>query len=164
MSHIEKTAALLRSIPWSDKPAPVTDKSLADAELYLRAFAKFVLECRADPSREPTLLASPCGVLSMKEAPLASALLAECAALAAQSRNAYDAVYARHALEWAALCDSDCPATRGREDLFEPLLRLVGSRVPALIRKGYWVVGENMFPMADWLTRYGKTTEAGGRS
>jgi len=88
--------------------------------------------------------------------------MSECESLTEQSTNAYDTVYAKHALEWAALCDLSHPATRDREGLFEPLLELIVNRIPAMVRKGYWVVDENMFPLLDWEARYATTQVRSG--
>ncbi len=40
--------------------------------------------------------------------------------------------------------------------MFDPLIELVINRVPAMVRKGHWVVDESMYPLPDWVNRYVK--------
>lgn len=152
MSHIEKILTKLRSVDWEVLPQPANSIALADASNYLRTFAIFLRECHADASA-PMPFASPYNVLGVNE-PLPPAIAAEMEILVGQSQNAYDGIYARHALEWAALCDASHPATKDHQDMFDPLLDLIAGRVPTGIRNGYWVVDENLFPLLNWLERY----------
>lgn len=96
----------------------------------------------------------PAGILKVKGDVLERETVVEFEALVSKSTNVFDGVYARAALEWAALCDASHPATNGQEDLYEPLLDLVVGRVFAAIRKGAWQVGDNAFPLSGWLGRY----------
>lgn len=154
MNFVEKTISKLRAVQWSTGPQQATTESLECARTYLCLFANFVYECRVERSADITAFTSPARILGLDEAPLSQVIMAECESLAKQSSNAYDCMYAKRALQWAALCDLSHPATCGREDLFEPLLHLVANRIPAMVRKGYWVVDENMFPLLNWETRY----------
>ena len=154
--HVEQTLSRLRLIRWADAPAPATERTLDDARAHLRAFAEFVRHCRSVPSQnDPMPFTLPSRVLGMPDTHLSASVVAESEALAAHSRNAWDVAYVRQSLDWAALCDSAVPAAMEREGALDPLLRLLESRVPATVRQGYWVVDQDMFPLANWLTRYG---------
>jgi hypothetical protein len=154
MSYVQKTIDELRTIDWNQVPQKAMPEDLEHALAYLRTFAKFIAEIHADSSSTVTAFASPIQLLGLSEDQLNAATMDECELIANRSSNAYEGIYMRHALEWAALCDSSHVATHGREHLFEPLIKLVAKRIPAIVRQGYWVVDENLFPLDDWVKRY----------
>ena len=152
MSHIEKIMARLRAVEWSSGPRQASESELEGASLYLRTFADFLRE--SQPSATPAMpFTDPSKVVGRGEL-LSPTVAAEAEALVGSSTNALDSVYVKQALQWAALCEASHPATQGREDMFDPLLDLVINRVPTAIRKGYWMVDENSFPLMNWIDRY----------
>jgi drug/metabolite transporter superfamily protein YnfA len=158
MSHIEKIMTRLRSVEWKIEAQRANPAALEGAGIYLRTFADFLREWHVDASAAMPF-ASPCQILGVSKI-LPSAIEAEAEGLTERSSNSYDEIYVKHALEWAALCDASHPATHDHEDMFRPLLDLVVDRVPTGIRKGYWVVDENLFPLLNWIDRYTNSSAA----
>ena len=152
MSQTNKTMEKLRAVEWRIGPKPADSTVIDGASAYLQKFAAFLHEWQADTSSVMPFV-NPREVLGVGDL-LTPVIAAEAEELAGQSANAYDLIYVKQALEWAALCDASHPATRDHEDMFDWLLNLVASRVPTGVRKGYWVVDENLFPLANWLDRY----------
>lgn len=156
MTKTEKILDLLRQVDWGAAPRSAKLEDLDGATAYLRMYAKIILENTEKSSQAITPFASPLQVLGVTDVHLQDSVVEECHRLTGESPLAYDKVFAMRALEWAALCESGHPSTYGREDMFDALLGLVVKRVPALIRKGNWVVDESIFPLVDWIHRYGR--------
>ncbi|WP_256082160.1 hypothetical protein [Massilia sp. YIM B04103] len=156
MKHIEEMIAKLEAVDWIESPRQATNNELAYAGAYLHLFANYVNANKTSLPESVHPFSSPLKVIGIERSLLNSEILERCERLVSQSSNAYDGVYAKNALEWAALCDAQHPASNGRESLFNPLVELVVSRVPAIIRQGNWVVGENIFPLQNWVDRYSK--------
>lgn len=152
MSHLEKIMTRVRSVEWAVGPQKASPAALNGAGAYLRGFAAFLREWQTD-ALVAMPFENPRKILGVIE-PLPPAIAKEAESLAEQSPNAYDVIYVKQALEWAALCDASHPATRDRENMFDPLLELVVGRIPTGIRKGYWFVDENLFPLLNWLDCY----------
>jgi len=156
MINSEKILTALRSVNWAAAPQPANHKDLEGAIAYLQMYARFILENQQDADQNLTPFASPLQVLRVQDVTVQQSIADEAQRLAQQSPLAYDKVFVMRALEWAALCESGHPSTLGRENMFDSLLGLVMNRVPAMIRKGYWVVDESMYPLPDWVNRYGQ--------
>lgn len=156
MTKTEKILNMLGSVNWAAAPQSAIDADLEGATAYLQMYAKFVLENQHDTSQSLTPFASPLQVLDVQDVYVQQSIADECQRLAGQSPLSYDKVFVMRALEWAALCESGHPSTVGRENMFDSLLGLVMNRVPAMIRKGNWVVDESMYPLPDWVNRYSK--------
>ena len=152
MSHVEKIMARLRAVEWNSGPQRASESELNGAGLYLRTFADFL--CELQPNGPPAMPFADLSKVVGSVELLPRSIAGEAEALTSSSSNALDSVYVNQALQWAALCETSHPATRGREDMFDPLLNLVVSRVPTAIRKGYWIVDENAFPLMNWRDRY----------
>lgn len=156
MTKTEKIVNMLGSINWAVAPQSANDDDLEGATAYLQMYAKFVLENQQDTSQSFTPFASPLQVLGVQDVHVQQSIADECQRLVGQSPLSYDKVFVMRALEWAALCEAGHPSTIGRENMFDSLLGLVMNRVPAMIRKGNWVVDESMYPLPDWVNRYSK--------
>jgi hypothetical protein len=154
MTKAEEILNSLRSVHWGAAPKSANREDLDGATTYLQMFARFILENQPDANRGWTPFASPLEVLLVEDVHVQQGVANECQRLTAQSPLVYDKVFVTRALEWAALCETGHPSTLGRENMFDPLIGLVINRVPAIIRKGHWVVDESMFPLQDWVNRY----------
>lgn len=153
MTKTEQILNALRTVNWTAAPQSATQKDFEGATAFLRMYADFILENESNQNLIP--FASPLKVLGTDDVHVQQSIVDECLLLTGQSPLAYDKVFAMRALEWAALIESGHSATRGRENLFDPLIELVVNRVPAMIRKDHWVVDESMYPLLDWVKRYG---------
>lgn len=156
MTNSEKILNALRAVNWAAAPQPADHKDLEGATAYLQMYARFILENQQDLNQGLTPFASPLQVLGVQDVHIQQSIADEGQQLAGQSPLAYDKVFVMRALEWAALCEAGHPSTIGRETMFDPLIGLVINRVPAMVRKGHWVVDESMYPLPDWVNRYGK--------
>jgi len=162
MNKTEEILRILKYVNWAAAPQSANREDLEGATAYLQMYAKFILENKTDMSQSMTPFASPFEVLGVQDVQVPQSIIDDCQRLAGQSPLAYDKVFVIRSLEWAALCDSGHPSTAGRESMFDPLIGLVVRRVSAMIRKGYWVVDEGMFPLLDWINRYGVPSAADG--
>ncbi len=155
MTYVEKLLDAFRSIDWEAGPNKASDHDLVCARSYLDGVADLI---KKNEQISVSLIGpffSPNRIFCSKTELLNQEVISECEVLTDKSSNAYEAMYCKYALEWAALCDRSFSVTAGHEDLFEPLIDLVTNRVSAIQRKGYWVVDENMFPLFDWPAKYG---------
>lgn len=155
MTKTEKILNMLGCVRWAAAPQAANDEDLAGATAYLQTYAKFILENQRDTSQSLTPFASPLQILGVQDVHVQQSIADECQRLAGQSPLSYDKVFVMRALEWAALCESGHPSTLGRENMFDSLLGLVINRVPMMIRKGDLVVDQSIYPLADWVKRYG---------
>lgn len=156
MTNSEKILNALRAVNWSAAPQPADQEDLEGATAYLQMYARFIMENQQDSNHGVTPFASPLQVLGVQDVHVQPSIAVEGQQLAGQSPLAYDKVFVMRALEWAALCESGHPSTAGRVAMFDPLVELVINRVPSMVRKGYWVVDASMYPLPDWVNRYGK--------
>lgn len=75
--------------------------------------------------------------------------------------HAYEAVFCRNAVEWAALVERQEAIAIKLADLYDPLIDVIENRVPLRSAKGYLMAGEHAFPMQRWPTGYGRTGGGG---
>lgn len=157
MTYVEKLLNSFRSIAWEADPNKASDHDILCARSYLDGVANLM-------RKNDQILASPVGpffspnrTFCSETELLSQDVISECEVLTEKSSNAYEAMYCKYALEWAALCDRLHSVAVGHEDLFAPLIDLITNRVSAIPRKGYWVVDENMFPLFDWPAKYGSS-------
>jgi hypothetical protein len=155
MTHVEKLLNSFRSIDWKASPNKASDHDLLCARLYLDGVADLIKKNDQTSASSMGPFFSPNRTFCSEIELLSQDVISECEALTEKSSNAYEAMYCKYALEWAALRDRSHSVTAGHEDLFTPLMGLITKRVSAIPRKGYWVVDENMFPLFDWPAKYG---------
>ena len=156
MNKIEKILEILRGINWTTEPQSADSEDFDGATSYLQMYARFIQKNQQEINQNFTPFSSPFKVLGLHELRVQKKVEDECQELAGQSIFAYDRVFCMRALEWATLCENKHPSTLGGGDMFDPLIRLVVNRIPTRIRQGYWVVDESMYPLLDWVSRYGK--------
>lgn len=156
MKNSEKILNRIRSVDWSTANQSTDFKDLEGATIFLKMYARFLLDNQQSSSYGVTPFASPIQVLGLTDIRVQQAIVDEIQLLIGKSPLAYDKVFVTRAFEWVALCDSGHPSTQGREAMFDPLIELAINRIPTMVRKGHWVVDESMYPISDWVGRYSR--------